>query len=372
MYRKDGWYYLLAAEGKIFLCQREIVSRQLTDRTGGTGLGHMVTIARSKHIDGPYESNPANPILTNANTTEYFQTVGHADLFQDASGNWWSVALATRSGPEWIHFPMVRETVLTAATWEEGEWPYLTTIAGKMNGWKMPSYNLEVEGPGPWVSLGEVQGDDIKFAPNSTIPAHLTHWRYPIENSYAISPPGHPNTLRLAPSKLNLTALNGNYAGPEGQTFVGRRQQDTLFTYSVDIDFTPTVAEEEAGVSVFLTQNHHFDLGVVLLPAKTSTQAFPGRNLTVIEDPDGLKLHFRFRGESYVPVPANIVAPVPEEWVGKPLHLEIKGLNVTHYSFSAGPTGAASRIQTLVYVSNDALSWGFTGECALSLEPSVS
>lgn len=51
-------------------------------------MGHMVTIARSKNIDGPYESNPANPVLTNANTTSYFQTVGHADLFQDSAGNW--------------------------------------------------------------------------------------------------------------------------------------------------------------------------------------------------------------------------------------------------------------------------------------------
>lgn len=50
LYRKDGWYYLLAAEG-------------------GTGLGHMVTMARSKNLWGPYESNPANPVLTNANTT---------------------------------------------------------------------------------------------------------------------------------------------------------------------------------------------------------------------------------------------------------------------------------------------------------------
>lgn len=48
----------------------------------------MATIARSKDIGGPYEANPANPVLTNANTTNYFQTVGHADLFQDASGNW--------------------------------------------------------------------------------------------------------------------------------------------------------------------------------------------------------------------------------------------------------------------------------------------
>jgi beta-xylosidase len=34
----------------------------------------MVTMARSKSISGPYESNPGNPVLTNANTTSYCET----------------------------------------------------------------------------------------------------------------------------------------------------------------------------------------------------------------------------------------------------------------------------------------------------------
>ena len=38
---------------------------------GGTGLLHMETMARSKQLYGPYEPNPSNPILSNANTTEY-------------------------------------------------------------------------------------------------------------------------------------------------------------------------------------------------------------------------------------------------------------------------------------------------------------
>lgn len=214
----------------------------------------------------------------------------------------------------------------------------------------------------PWVSLGEVEADDVDFAPDSTLPTHFTHWRFPIETSYTISPPGHPKTLRLTPSRLNLTALNGNYAGPSGQTFVGRRQQDTLFTYSVTVGFEPGLQDEEAGVSVFLTQNHHFDLGVVLLPASARTQAFPGYNLTTIDDPNELKLHFRFRAMSYVDVPADVVVAVPEDWVGGSMRLEVKAANATHYSFSAGPSGAASRMRTLLYASNDALSWGFTGE----------
>lgn len=43
--REDGYWYLMIAEG-------------------GTGLNHMETIARSRNVDGPYEGNPANPIVT--------------------------------------------------------------------------------------------------------------------------------------------------------------------------------------------------------------------------------------------------------------------------------------------------------------------
>jgi beta-xylosidase len=65
IYKKDDCYYLLIAES-------------------GTGSGHMATIGRAKNISGPYESAPHNPVLTNANTTQFFQSVGHADLFQDS------------------------------------------------------------------------------------------------------------------------------------------------------------------------------------------------------------------------------------------------------------------------------------------------
>jgi beta-xylosidase len=60
VYKKDDYYYLLIAEG-------------------GTGSGHMATIARAKTTSGLYESAPHNPVLTSANTTQFFQNVGHAD-----------------------------------------------------------------------------------------------------------------------------------------------------------------------------------------------------------------------------------------------------------------------------------------------------
>ena len=121
-------------------------------------------------------------------------------------------------------------------------------------------------------------------------------------------------------------------------------------------------------MTAFLTQNHHLDLGVVMLPPSARTASFPGE-----KDPEaeshGLAPHFRFRGMSYVPVPADVVMPVPVAWVGGPLRMEISAKNMSHYSFSAGPADAMSEMQTVIDVSNEPVSWGFTGEC---LSPSAS
>jgi hypothetical protein len=76
-------------------------------------------------------------------------------------------------------------------------------------------------------------------------------WRIP-RDCYAISDAGHPNTLALTPSSLNLTGYDGNDA-PTGQTFIAVRQRDTLFTYTVNVDFAPQVEGEEVGVSTFLS-----------------------------------------------------------------------------------------------------------------------
>ncbi|KAF9529461.1 arabinofuranosidase [Crepidotus variabilis] len=339
IYLNDGYYYLMVAEG-------------------GTGLGHFETMARSKAIGGPFEVNPANPILTNANTTNYFQTVGHADLFQDASGNWWSVALSTRGGPSFLNYPMGRETVLAPVTWKTGEWPYITQINGEMSGWPMPPSEKDIPGSGPFIN----EGDDIDFAPGSKLPAHFTYWRFPNPDAFTVSPPGHPHTLKIKPSKLNLTALNGNYAGPEGQNFVGRRQQDTLFTYKVDVDFSPKSLEEEAGLSVFLTQNHHLDLGIVMLPRNSSAATLEDNTSNFAKPPTtGLTPHFRFRGISYIAVPDPVIVPIPEAWAHHAITLQIAAHNSTHYVFSAGPAGSKSELKEIITVSNEAVSWGFTG-----------
>lgn len=116
VYRRDGWYYLVIAEG-------------------GTHGGHMVTVARARNVWGPYEGCPRNPILTARRTDEYVQYTGHCDVFEDGEGGWWGVCLGVRKD-EKGRFVLGRESFLTRATWNGG-WLSLEPVKLNPRGLKM-------------------------------------------------------------------------------------------------------------------------------------------------------------------------------------------------------------------------------------------
>ncbi|KAI1386708.1 beta-xylosidase [Hypoxylon trugodes] len=340
IFKRDGWYYLLLAEG-------------------GTREHHMVTMARSRSLQGPYEPAPNNPLLTAASdTSSYFQAVGHADLFQDANGNWWGVALAVRAGgsygeaPYSANFPIGRETVLTPVTWDEGGWPIFTPISGTMSGWPLPETAVPSQGEG---QLSDAD-DNITFAPGTQLPIHFIHWRLPKLRNYVVSPPGHWNTLALKSSVLNLTGFDGDFALGRGQTFVGRRMAHSLFRFRIDVDWANSLMKEEmeVGVSVIQDQAQHFDLGVVML--KSTAQGSSGE----------VKPYLRFRGHSETPYHGLLGAPsevyeLPEDWAGRKLTLQIEAVNSTHFAFSAGPAGDEGELRVFGYCRGDELVPYYSG-----------
>ncbi|XXH03367.1 DNA-directed DNA polymerase epsilon, subunit B [Hypoxylon texense] len=321
LYKKDGWYYLMIAEG-------------------GTELDHSITIARSRRLTGPYEAYERNPILTNRGTDEYFQTVGHGDLFQDADGHWWGMSLATRSGPDWEIYPMGREAVLFPVTWDEGEWPVLQPVRGRMSGWTLPQASRDVPGDGPFNSDPDV----YDFEAGTAIPRNLVYWRVPREGAFTVTADG----LQIVPSRNNLTGTpfsetTPELSGQQGLSFIGRRQTDTLFTFSVDLTFHPQEAGQEAGVAVFLTQANHIDLGVVLLPGSSSSSCASRRKRETAETQQ-LALRFRAEGTGGPPEPKTVA--VPTDWLDAgPIRLSIEAANATHYSLAAAPAAdPAARI----------------------------
>ncbi len=293
LYKKDGYYYLMIAEG-------------------GTETNHSITIARSRFLTGPYAPCPNNPILTNRGTYEYFQTVGHGDLFQDSQGNWWGMCLATRSGPDWTTYPMGREAVLFPVVWRTGDWPVPQPVRGRMTGgWPLPAAarRSDLPGDGPFNSDPDV----YDFPLGQAIPRNLVHWRVPRDRAFAVTERG----LRVVLGRNDLAGapgLDSRQPAAKAISFVGRRQTDSLFTYSVDLSFVPRKAGQEAGVVAFLTQQANVHLVVVL--------------------EDGGKLSFRFNASGNGQGETRTRA-VPKGWEGRAIRMQIQMTTPTKYTLTA-------------------------------------
>ncbi len=224
IYKKDGWYFLMLAEG-------------------GTEYGHMETIARSKSIFGPYRSNPANPILTHNKVETQrspIQGTGHADLIQAKDGSWWMVALALRPiGPQ--HHILGRETFLAPVVWPEGGWPVVNgngTIPLKLSAPLLPVHPFK-EKP---------IRDDFN---ESTPGMEWNYLRNPVATNYSFTE--KKGILRMRGSGVTL-----NEAG--SPTFLGRRQQHFKFNATTSLEFLPQNENEEAGITVLMNNSHHYDL----------------------------------------------------------------------------------------------------------------
>jgi len=115
--RKDGWYYLFQAEG-------------------GTGSEHMETVARSRHLHGPYEPCPHTPILGRRESNAPIRRSGHGKPVQLPDGRWYMVYLCGRDvdGKTMLG----RETALDPMTWTADGWPMVNGLKGPSCLQKMP------------------------------------------------------------------------------------------------------------------------------------------------------------------------------------------------------------------------------------------
>ena len=219
LYQRDGWYYLLTAEG-------------------GTSYGHMVAIARSRNIWGEYEGCPHNPILSNRHAYEQIHGTGHADLVQAADGTWWMVHLAFRKTVGDIH-TLGRETCLAPVEWREG-WPVVN-----QTGTNAEFVHARTLAAHPWPP--PPARDDFD---SEQLGLTWIHLRNPVPENYSLR--ARRGCLRLRGSSDNLLAA----ASP---TLVARRQQHFEFTATTSLEFDPANSNEEAGLTLLMTNEHHYN-----------------------------------------------------------------------------------------------------------------
>jgi xylan 1,4-beta-xylosidase len=231
LFRKDGWYYLICAEG-------------------GTSENHSEVVFRGKSVTGPYSPGPANPILTQRTLPDSRKdpvtSTGHAEFVQAPDGGWWSVFLGCRPYEAGL-YNTGRETFMLPVTWVDG-WPSVLAA-----GEPVP---YRVRGPGgvglyphPAVPLS----GNFKSTDTFEGPALSPAWvmlRRPQGQWWSVGGPGH---LTLLPGHEMLS-------GRGNPSFLGRRVQHARFEASTRLD-VPSASGVSAGLAVFQNEDHHFFVG---------------------------------------------------------------------------------------------------------------
>lgn len=247
LYKKDGWYYLVIAEG-------------------GTEHYHAVTISRTKDLRQPFENYHSNPILTHRHLGKDYPicNVGHADLVDLPDGSWYMVCLATRL-IDGYHKLLGRETFIAPVVWEE-DWPVVSPGTGKME-WTYPSPNLK-----PYPVKTPISHDDFRDG------------RLEMEWNYLGTP--YEDFVQVEPGKLTIHMLQKNMVPWEfeGEVFdffahltatgktrenmpwIGKRVTEPSFVVSTKVTVKPS-GSESAGM--VLLQNNANQLRLEIAASDT-------------------------------------------------------------------------------------------------------
>jgi len=226
LYRKDGYYYLLTAEG-------------------GTSWGHAVTIARSKVLAGPYETSPHHPLLTSAGDPEIvLQKAGHGSLVCAADGSWYLAHLCSRPVGASRRCILGRETAIQRISWPEGDWPVLASRGNEPEEFfTLPS------GPAAVPASSE-------FHDHFDVPELGVHWN-------TLREPADPTWLSLT-ERRGFLRLRGRYSLQSlfDQSLVGLRVQHHHCEILTALEFAPASFQQSAGLALYYNTSNHYCLVV--------------------------------------------------------------------------------------------------------------
>ena len=230
IYKIDGWYYLVCAEG-------------------GTAEDHSAVVFRARSLTDRFEPWHRNPILTQRDLDPGrpypVATAGHADLVQTTQGEWWAVFLATRNYDS-TFFNTGRETFMLPVTWQDG-WPMILE-----QGETVP-YQVPVpRGLPPTPDAEPLTGNFTRH--DEFTDAQLSpHWTWLRQVQ--------PDWLSLKGGQLELTALENDLSVQDTVAFVAQRQQHLAFDVSTALEL-PLADGVSAGITAFQNETSHYYLGV--------------------------------------------------------------------------------------------------------------
>lgn len=224
LFKRNGWYYLITAEG-------------------GTEYNHAVTLARSRQITGPYEVHPTNPVLTSAHNPDlYLQKAGHGSVVSTPDGRWYLTHLAGRPLTTRGRCTLGRETCLQEVVWHEDGWLYLKS------GGNEPQ--VQIEAPDLPVCRWEALPERCDFE-DETMPIDFQSLRVPMDETWV--------SLRKRSGFLSIKGRE-SLCSTHHQSMIARRQQDFNFTATTRLEFQPDTFQQMAGQTYYYNTRHFYYL----------------------------------------------------------------------------------------------------------------
>ncbi|MDH5033444.1 glycoside hydrolase family 43 protein [Chryseobacterium cucumeris] len=233
IYKKNGKYYLMCAEG-------------------GTGGNHSEVIFMSDSPKGPYVPADNNPILTQRyfpkDRKEKVDWAGHADLVETPEGQYYGVFLAIRPN-EKNRVNKGRETFILPVDWS-GKYPVfqngLVPMKPKL---KLPAGVQNQNGQNGFLPNG-----NFTYADKLTDKNLDYRWiamRGPRENFITAT----KNGVKVNPMETNIKAL-----APISSLF--HRLQHEDFGTSVTLDYKPKSQKELAGITLYQSETFNYVFGI--------------------------------------------------------------------------------------------------------------
>ena len=226
IYKRNGWYYLLTAEG-------------------GTEYAHACTLARSRSIEGPYEPHPDGHLVSSMGYPDApLQKAGHGSLVETAEGEWYLAHLCARP-IDGRHCTLGRETAIQKCDWKSDGWLYLD------RGGSVPFVETDAPKallPAPFPD----DGWDGRFD-RPVLDIHFQSLRQPVTEDW-LSLTERPGFLRLKGMEPTVSTFR--------QSLIARRVQSFDISVETSVEFQPATFQQMAGLIAYYDTENHFYLRI--------------------------------------------------------------------------------------------------------------
>lgn len=287
LYKRDGMYYILAAEG-------------------GTSYEHAATVARSKNLEGPYEIHPGNPLISSYGKDITIKKAGHASWCDTPDGRTYLAFLCGRPVQGTDRCVLGRETSIVELEWKDG-WPYVKhddkscLLEGFSLNYPAETFEPPVAAENVPHKNGVYVRDNSKFydfTAMENIPGDFMTLRTEsLPGVYSFVKDKENGGIRIRGGESPVSFYN--------QSLIARRQTDFCFTAETKINFNPVYFQEMAGLvwrydegnQYLLSVSYEESLGKTLRVISINDRVFQMSPPEVINEGTPLYLGLTVRNE---------------------------------------------------------------------------